>query len=273
MTVDEIYNSIVYRVYGDTPNIPASTQAFLRGTSGLIAKAHRLLQLDSDYWFMRATQRYDIPELESQTGTVVAGNSTISGIDTTGMSVGMSIVSDAFPDETYITALTPLTASNDATVTGNYTMEFYIKRVALPADFKREKNVISMYSLNKYKLKRIVADEMIGYQWDLKSCLPQYYAFYNGYMYFESNITSESTIILDYYKYIAYSDLGSYEDDVLIRGSDAIINYCCFSLASLLKDFEKARFFAQMYSDALGQLRRENLMRESAFEEYQVRLL
>ena len=69
MTFYEIYASAVVRLWGDTTP-PTSAIAFLQGANGIIANAHRQLQQDYNYWFLRAytswptvagTQTYGLP--------------------------------------------------------------------------------------------------------------------------------------------------------------------------------------------------------------------
>ena len=57
MTVQEIYNKIVWFVFGDsTP--PGSVSSNLTGINGLIAQAHRDEMSDWNYWFMEVSAQF-----------------------------------------------------------------------------------------------------------------------------------------------------------------------------------------------------------------------
>jgi len=66
MTLTEIYNKVVWYVFGDTASIPTSVAANLQGDEGLIAQIHRRVQVEWDYWF----QQYE------DTMAVTSGNNT-----------------------------------------------------------------------------------------------------------------------------------------------------------------------------------------------------
>lgn len=275
MTVAEIYQQILYNVFGNTPNIPAMIPGYLRGDEGRIAKAHRLLQIDTDYWFMRKTQRYRIPSKKTKTATFTTIAYDITLSDTNGLQAGMAVVNDNLYSETYLSTITPpaITQLPKADAT-DVSVDFYVRRLQLPSDFKTEKVVVLRIDNNGYQLKRVSASEaQVYYRWDIEAVIPSYYWFYNDYMCFDVNLLDECELILDYYSILTYNDADNYEDEILIRGADVIINYCSFAIASILQDIQKAQYFAQMYTEAVGMLRRENLMRESAFNLYDARIL
>lgn len=54
MTFGEIYNRVVFKVWGDsTP--PAGSTTVLTGDEGLIGNTHHKVQMDYNFWFQRAT--------------------------------------------------------------------------------------------------------------------------------------------------------------------------------------------------------------------------
>lgn len=279
MTIAEIYQQILFNVFGDTPSVPANIFTYLRGSEGRIAKIHRKLQIDADYWFMRDSYRYSINGEVEKSGTYVQGNNIITLSNVNDIQVGMAVVSEDFEEETFVDAIDNV--ANTVTVSKNPKVDgtakeimFYVRRFPLPSDFKKE-NVVSQRLYNTgIQIKRVAASEITAtYNWRAITSTPMYYWIYNNHIWFDGNIISKCDIVIDYYKYLQYNDADDYEDELTIRASDVIIHYCAFNVASLLQDYSKSKYFGELYSESLMMFRRENLMRESAFDNYDVRLV
>lgn len=275
MTVLEIYNQILFNVFGNTPNVPANVVTYLRGDEGLIAKIHQKIQVDADYWFMRAKQRYSIGGKVTKETTLSTSSYEAVMSDATGVEVGMAAVNDNIPEETFITAITPqilLSQYPTAAVTEN--VIYAHRRIQMPGDFKRENMVTLRLSGYGYQIKRVSATEISTlYTWNTYTQVPLYYWLFGDYIWFDGNLISDCDVVLDYYKVLPFTDADNFEDDITTNGSDVIIMYCCYNLASILQDLQKAKFFAEMYNESLQMLHRKNLMRESAFDNYDVRLV
>ena len=275
MTINELYNAIRYSLFGNTPNIPQGFYELMRGNNGFIAKAHKNIQYDADYWFTRTTVRVDIPASVVVKTAYTTTSLEITPSDTSGIFYDMAVINEDFPEHTFINGTNPVVIVNNyPTKNGDSDVRYCTRRITLPSDFKREISVAQRAYKSGMQIKRVSASEITGlYDWRSVSHTPFGYWLYGDYMYFEPAIIGECSILIDYYKMIQYNDADNYEDEVTIYGQNAIINYCAYNGASLLQDFQKAKYFAEMYNASMAEMRRINLLRESAFDSYDARLL
>lgn len=274
MTNAEIYNEVVYSVFGDTPNVPASVQQQLISQNGLVKKAHEKIQTDANYWFMRDKKTVMIKGKREVAIKTTAGSTVI--ICNEPLNAGECLNSNNFFGRARIVepvggVFNEYIISIPASATGDATAVVYTDRVALPQGFKTENSVSLRYSQSSLSMlsrmnatKGNVILEMTHYV----TGTPTEYFLDGEYLYFPCGINSDCTLVLDYYKYLMYNTAMDYEDSVMIHGSDVIVSYCALRFSSMLQDVNRMQFFSQMYADALVDLRRKNLMREASFTEY-----
>lgn len=266
MTLTEIYNRIVWNIYGDsTP--PASVVTYMQGVNGVIANIHKRLQREWNYSWMEKDDFLEVTEgvfrvglptdfkeeivvkyydqrAELYTNDPSSGTSiSLTVADTSGFSTGdtVYVCSEAGEEEAVITGI----VTNTSITVDELLMDHTAGMVGVSGYW---------YILDKYA--RGDLDRVSRTVDDLSTALS--YQVWADYIGLRPVPDKDTVIKLKYYGYMTAPTAGTwatFEDNLTIFGAEAMISLCTSELALTLDYAQKVESYRQKYYDELKQLR------------------
>ena len=275
MTLTEIYNRVIWNIYGDsTP--PASVVTNMQGANGLIANIHKRFQREWNFSWMEDESYLEVTEgdfrvalpsdfkeevlikyydqrAELYTNDPSPGTSiSLTVADTTGFSTGDSVVvsSSSGEEEAVITGI----VTNTSITVDELLMDHSAGMVGL---------VGYWYILDKYARGNL--DRTTREVDDLSTSLS--YQIWRDYIGLKPVPDRDTVLKLNYYGYVTAPTDGTwatFEDEITIYGAEAMISLCTSELALTLDYVQKVESYKQKYYDDIRQLKLHDTKRRYA---------
>lgn len=274
MTNQEIYNAVVWNVFGDADYVPISIQNNMYGPEGLIAQAHHRIQADMDYWFMRSQETIALSGQEEKEADTTDGSPALAIADETGLHVGMSVSGVGVQRGAVLTGLAPATMSRTATLTGRATLKFSTRRYALPDGLKRIMSVIVSIGNTQRELILATWRELMTSGMSDSYGEPLYYSMESaGIINISPAPVADGEAIIDHYRIIPYLYGAADETTVMIEAADVLVNLLSVMVAHKVLEMEKVRIYTGMYSEALQTLRRRHVGLTSGYKRFDFNMM
>jgi hypothetical protein len=293
MNLTEIYNRIIFNVYGDsTP--PASVTTYLQGVNGLISQILRRIQREWNYSFMEHTA---YPEF-TYTGTparvlssacnlerfkeeltvevwteraeqIYFNLATLFSIalcsDTAGFAASDAVIVGV-PSGEIETAIGTIVANTSMTFTAsslNPLLPWY------PATDSTIYGFVGLATGQWYRLSKLTKTDMDTLYDPSTSNIatPEYYSIYQDRIFVSPRHDTESVLRVRYYRYLEEPTAGtwaSYENDLTTKCAEAIIDLATYELALVRKDVQAIGIFRAKYDDDIKQAQLDDVKRRNA---------
>lgn len=255
MTFGNIYNRVMWILYGDT-NHPQSTQNNMQGINyGIISEAHRKIQNDYNYWFMRKVY---IKDIEKGASVIQLPNDYRHDFYVRVITY-KDEVADSGGDATVlpsgiVSGVAYECKGWDYVIKVNNKWYWIVKGTTSTVEvFPVDDNTGS------YEIRRVTGvNKIIKNQW-FKNDGELAYFVKDGNLYLTKPISRDCLIELIYYaKFTPYEPFNDYTDAITENAADAIIYMAVEMEERRRREFQAATYYRQLADAEILRLRREH---------------